>query len=198
MLVGVSYYLWRELAADLPTIQAARLSAERRGYVCYGQRRVPDPLQSVEYARAVILAGCAAGGMEVDEAMVTETVRLRQRRGDELRADPSRRRLIIDQAALVRPVGSRRVMAGQHQRLAETIDDLPVGAVGIIPTGVPQPLALNDFTIVEGRVWVRLTTGELEHSDERHMTLYQDVWAGLADAALYGPQATDLLHRVTA
>lgn len=198
MVVDVSYYRWRELAADLPTIQAARISAEREGYVCYGQRRVPDPLQSADYARAVIVAGCRVGGFEIDDAMLAETVRLRLRRGEELRADPSRRRIIIDQAALSRPVGSRRVMAGQHQALTEAIDALPAGAVGIIPTGVAHPLALNDFTIVDGRVWIRLTTGELEHTDEHHVALYQDIWDGLAQAALYGPHATTLLARLAA
>jgi hypothetical protein len=81
---------------------------------------VPGLLQTEEYARAVILQG--APGLESDE--VERRVALRMGRQKLLtREKPPRYWVIMDEAALRRPMGGRDVHVGQIERLIDLVGE---------------------------------------------------------------------------
>ena len=86
----------------------------------YEVQFVPGLLQTEEYARAVILQG--APGLDPDE--VDRRVGLRMGRQKLLRRDsPPRYWVIIDEAALRRPMGGRDVHVGQIERLIDLVGE---------------------------------------------------------------------------
>ena len=86
----------------------------------YEVQFVPGLLQTEEYARAVILQG--APGLEPDE--VERRVALRMGRQKLLtRESPPRYWVIMDEAALRRPMGGRDVHVGQIERLIDLVGE---------------------------------------------------------------------------
>ena len=86
----------------------------------YEVQFVPGLLQTEEYARAVILQG--APGLDPDE--VERRVALRMGRQKLLtRENPPRYWVIMDEAALRRPMGGRDVHVGQIERLIDLISE---------------------------------------------------------------------------
>jgi transcriptional regulator with XRE-family HTH domain len=86
----------------------------------YEVQFVPGLLQTEEYARAVILQG--APGLDPDE--VERRVALRMGRQKLLTRDnPPRYWVIMDEAALRRPMGSRDVHVGQIERLIDLVGE---------------------------------------------------------------------------
>jgi hypothetical protein len=86
----------------------------------YEVQFVPGLLQTEEYARAVILQG--APGLDPDE--VDRRVGLRMGRQKLLtRENPPRYWVIIDEAALRRPMGGRDVHVGQIERLIDLVGE---------------------------------------------------------------------------
>jgi hypothetical protein len=86
----------------------------------YEVQFVPGLLQTEEYARAVILQG--APGLDPEE--VERRVALRMGRQKLLTRDrPPRYWVIIDEAALRRPMGGRDVHVGQIERLIDLVDE---------------------------------------------------------------------------
>src|ERR1700683_5094323 len=84
----------------------------------YDIQFVPGLLQTEEYARAIITQG--APGMEPDE--VERRVALRMGRQKLLtRENPPRYWVVMDEAALRRPMGGRDVHAGQIARLIDLV-----------------------------------------------------------------------------
>ncbi|HYY80120.1 MAG TPA: helix-turn-helix transcriptional regulator [Actinomycetes bacterium] len=94
---------------------------------------VPGLLQTDDYARAVITQGNPAAPAEE----VERRVGLRQRRQDLLTRpgpDGSPRRLwaVVDEAALRRPIGGRKVLRGQLEHLIEATG-LPTVTLQVLP-----------------------------------------------------------------
>lgn len=86
----------------------------------YEVQFVPGLLQTEEYARAVILQG--APGLDPDE--VERRVALRMGRQKLLtRENPPRYWVIMDEAALRRPMGGRDVHVGQIERLIDLVGE---------------------------------------------------------------------------
>lgn len=86
----------------------------------YEVQFVPGLLQTEEYARAVIVQG--APGLDPDE--VERRVALRMGRQKLLRREnPPRYWVIIDEAALRRPMGGRDVHVGQIERLIDLVGE---------------------------------------------------------------------------
>jgi len=86
----------------------------------YEVQFVPGLLQTEEYARAVILQG--APGVDPDE--VERRVALRMGRQKLLtRENPPRYWVIMDEAALRRPMGGRDVHVGQIERLIDLVGE---------------------------------------------------------------------------
>jgi hypothetical protein len=86
----------------------------------YEVQFVPGLLQTEEYARAVILQG--APGLDPDE--VERRVALRMGRQKLLtRESPPRYWVVMDEAALRRPMGGRDVHVGQIERLIDMVGE---------------------------------------------------------------------------
>lgn len=95
----------------------------------YQVQFVPGLLQSPDYARAVVLAGHGSAGAED----IDRRVHLRITR-QKLLTEPGAPRLwaVIDEAALRRRFGSRRVMRAQVEHLL-TMTEIPTVTVQVLP-----------------------------------------------------------------
>jgi transcriptional regulator with XRE-family HTH domain len=123
------------------------LDAERRARVVrqYSALVVPELLQVPEYARALITARHPMATPEAVESLLGE----RLRRQEVLSGDaPPRLWLIVDEAALRRPVGGRAVHLAQLDALSEAAQRPNVG-LQLIPasTGAHAGL-MGGFTIL--------------------------------------------------
>jgi len=98
----------------------------------YEVQFVPGLLQTEEYIRAIAMAGHSP----VSEEEVQRRIGLRLTRQKVLgRTDAPRLWAVIDEAALRRPIGGRRVMRGQLERLIEATK-LPNVTLQVLPFGV--------------------------------------------------------------
>jgi hypothetical protein len=95
----------------------------------YEVQLIPGLLQTTEYARAVILLGnSTASPREIDRR-----VGLRMRRQELLtRKDPPKLWVVVDEAALRRPIGGSSVMATQIATLAD-LAKLPNVTIQVVP-----------------------------------------------------------------
>src|SRR5271156_5008778 len=83
---------------------------------CYENQRVPDLLQTADYARAIAVLAHPGGSTDEFERMVS----LRMTRQAVLtRATPAHLWLVLDEAALRRPVVSPEVMCAQLEHLID-------------------------------------------------------------------------------
>ena len=96
---------------------------------CYEIQFVPGLLQTADYARAVAMLGHPAGPAEE----INRRVSLRMARQSVLvRANPTHLWVVLDEAALLRPIGRPDVMRGQLKHLVE-ISERPNVTVQLIP-----------------------------------------------------------------
>ena len=113
---------WHQYADVLPDWFQTYVGLEEAASVLrvYEVQFVPGLLQTEEYARAVILQG--APGLDPDE--VERRVALRMGRQKLLtRESPPRYWVIMDEAALRRPMGGRDVHVGQIERLIDLVGE---------------------------------------------------------------------------
>jgi transcriptional regulator with XRE-family HTH domain len=113
---------WHRYNDILPDWFQAYVGMEEaaRSIRVYEAQFVPGLLQTEEYARAVILQG--APGLDPDE--VERRVALRMGRQKLLtREAPPRYWVIMDEAALRRPMGGRDVHVGQIERLIDLVGE---------------------------------------------------------------------------
>ncbi|OLT36297.1 hypothetical protein BJF79_06725 [Actinomadura sp. CNU-125] len=100
---------------------------------------IPGPLQTAEYARAVISEG---GSLDLDDDAIERRVNLRLERQAVLKGErPLELWAVLDEAALRREIGGRETMSTQLQRLAEAARQ-PGITLQVIPfeTGVHASL----------------------------------------------------------
>ncbi|GAA1185385.1 helix-turn-helix domain-containing protein [Pseudonocardia alaniniphila] len=122
---------WHQDSALLPSWFETYLGLEQAASVIrtYQVQFVPGLLQSEEYARSVILVG------HQDESAddIDRRVRLRMNR-QKMLTEPGAPQLwaVIDEAALSRPFGTRRVMHDQIEHLLE-MTSLPNVTVQVLP-----------------------------------------------------------------
>ncbi|MGX9885674.1 helix-turn-helix domain-containing protein [Streptomyces sp. NPDC002276] len=122
---------WQYFNDVVPTWTQAYLGAEQAASLirCFEVQRVPQLLQTPDYARASLrLAHSDARGEELDRRVMLRMTRqriLRRRPAAQLWA-------VIDEAALRRPVGGIRTMRAQLRHLIE-ICRLPQVTVQIMP-----------------------------------------------------------------
>nr|MDT0662817.1 helix-turn-helix transcriptional regulator [Micromonospora sp. DSM 115978] len=122
---------WHRFGDLLPTWFQYYLDLEAAASLIrtYEVQFVPGLLQTEEYARAVIMLGYGESGNE----QVERRVELRLARQRLLaRADAPRLWAVVDEAALRRPIGGRKVMRTQLEGLLE-ITDLPGVRLQVIP-----------------------------------------------------------------
>ncbi|MEH1028164.1 helix-turn-helix domain-containing protein [Micromonospora profundi] len=109
---------WHRYGDVLPSWFQSYLGLEAAAALIrsYEVQFVPGLLQSPEYARAVVLLGHSAA----DVAEIDRRVALRMQRQEILRRDrPPQLWVVVDEAALRRPIGGVEVMRGQIEALIE-------------------------------------------------------------------------------
>ncbi|MFC4585379.1 helix-turn-helix domain-containing protein [Sphaerisporangium corydalis] len=106
---------------------------------------VPGLLQTEEYARVVIQGEPGISAAQVDKAV---TARI-ERQAIFTRAGPPMLRFLLDEGVLHRPIGGKKVMRGQLERLIEAVESPRIG-IQVIPVapGVTTGL-LGGFAIAE-------------------------------------------------
>lgn len=148
---------------------------------------IPSLLQTEDYARAVIRGGFPSASR--DE--VERRVQVRMERQDVLRGDrPLELWGIVDEAALCRQVGGRKVMYGQLRYLIESAE-LPQVTLQVIPfgagahAGMPGSFALMQFTdaAIPDVVYVDTMAGELFLEEESDVRRYKLVFEHLRAVA---------------
>jgi hypothetical protein len=112
----------------------------------YEVQFVPGLLQTEDYARAVVRLGHGAAATEE----VERRVRLRLERQQVLsRPDPPRLWAVVDEAALRRPIGGRRVMRDQLEALVGIVTKAPTVRLQVIPLAAGGHAAAGGpFTIL--------------------------------------------------
>ncbi|GAA1673199.1 helix-turn-helix domain-containing protein [Fodinicola feengrottensis] len=119
----------------------------------YHTELITGVLQTRDYASAVVRAD--AEGLLITETEVRELVDVRARRAGLLtRQRPTAPRfdIVLNEAAVRRPVGGEEVMAAQLRHLVKLIDDLPNLTVRIIPfsAGIHRgALASGSFVVLD-------------------------------------------------
>ncbi|MBS2963987.1 helix-turn-helix domain-containing protein [Actinocrinis puniceicyclus] len=161
---------------------------------------VPCLLQTPDYARALVRShrpDAAAG--QVDRLV---ELRLDRQRLLE-RTDPPQLWVVLDEAALRRPVGGSRVMRGQLDRLLERAEG-PDTVVQVIPFAVGEHTALDmPFTILSFSgsdpdvVYLEQPTTACYVDDERDVTSYHTFFDRLRSCALDPRRSLALIHQAS-
>ncbi|MFI6407481.1 helix-turn-helix domain-containing protein [Streptomyces sp. NPDC050548] len=193
---------WQYFNDVVPTWTQAYLGAEQAASLirCFEVQRVPQLLQTPDYARASLrLAHTDARGAEIDRRVMLRMTRqriLRRRPAAQLWA-------VIDEAALRRPVGGIRTMRAQLRHLIE-ICRLPQVTVQIMPflagghAGEAGPVTilrlpggrLPDMVYLEQRVTA------LYPDRPNEIECYWDVMNRLVVEAESPEETPTILHRI--
>ena len=102
---------------------------------------------------------------------------------------------VLEESVLRNGFGGRQVMAGQLARLIE-ITAWPSVSLGIIPATFDRGPAgpAEDFWIFDNeQVTVELMSGHLTITQPREIAVYAQAFARLAEIAVYGGRARELL-----
>ncbi|MFF2143200.1 helix-turn-helix domain-containing protein [Kitasatospora sp. NPDC058190] len=159
-------------------------------------------LQTADYARAVITAGCQGQGVSAED--IERRVEVRLKRQDLLTAEhPPRMLAVLDEAALRRPWGGPGLMRGQLDRLLE-LAELPHVHLQVLALGTAGLAAESGAFSVLGFAEAELTdvvyleqfTTALYVDKPAEVASYRQAMEGLQAESLSPEQTRDLLHSV--
>lgn len=145
----------------------------------YEVQFVPGLLQTEEYARALVPLG--PGAALPDE--ITRRVRLRLQRQQVLtRPDPPKLWAVVDEAALRRPVGGKRIMRDQLESLIGIVTKMPNVRLQVLPlaagghAGAGGPFTLLRFPQQDlpDLVYLEQLTSALYLDNRRDVDFYFD------------------------
>jgi transcriptional regulator with XRE-family HTH domain len=136
---------WWHRYRDVPAVPAyIGLEAAAGAIRTYGALVVPGLLQTMEYARALLRA--VRPDLSVEET--ERRVELRMARQELLnQEDPPALWVVLDEAALRRPVGGHEVMQAQLRRLGD-VATLPSVTFQVVPFGIGEHAGLDGQFIV--------------------------------------------------
>jgi transcriptional regulator with XRE-family HTH domain len=189
---------WWKAYSDTRGVLAAGMEAEAATIRQYEALLVPGLLQTADYARAllrVLLPG-------EDSEEIERRVQLRLKRQAQLtQDDPPTLWVVLDEAALWRPVGGTDVMREQLLRLAE-LAQLRSVTLQVLPFAAGEHAALDGaFTILgfpeqahPDIVYVEHRTGDLWLENPKELDHYKLVFERLHTAAF--PAADSASHLV--
>ncbi len=158
---------------------------------------VPGLLQTEEYARAMVLAGWP--DMSAEE--VEQRIRVRMKRQSLLyQDDPLRLSIVLDEAALRRPVGGIDVMRRQLARLLEA-GELPHVTLQVLPLAAGAHGGMDGaFTILlfdepanQNLVFAANGAGGLFLEKDEELARYAAIFDGLRNEALSPPQSAKMI-----
>ncbi|SUA76359.1 Uncharacterised protein [Nocardia otitidiscaviarum] len=147
-------------------------------------------MQTPDYARALMAAGMAFLNTSRD---LDAAVAARMKRQHVLHEGRHRFYFLIGEQALKTTVGTNDVMAEQLQHVLALMD-LPRLVFGIVPATSPFFRRTTDFVLYDRRkVLVETITAESAITQPREIALYEKVFNGLAEQAIHGDAARELI-----
>lgn len=189
----------RPYQSELPEEYAAYISfeAEARAVRNYESLFIPGLLQTEDYARAVI-----SGTLPMaSQTEVEQRVQARMERQELLRSDdPLELWAIVDEAAVRRMVGGRKVMLAQLAHLLEATEQ-PNITLQVIPfdvgahPGMPGSFVYMEFaeTTDPELVYVDTLAGDLFLEAEADLRLYSQMFDHLRASALSPANTTGMI-----
>ncbi|MFC8709154.1 MULTISPECIES: helix-turn-helix domain-containing protein [unclassified Streptomyces] len=155
---------------------------------------VPGLLQTPDYARGVFERHSRLQHSPPD---VEDAVRARMKRQEWLYRPGKRLNLLVWEGALRARLSPPDVMTAQLDRLTGAVG-LDTLRLGIVPLAAELRLnPANAFCILDNRmVAVEDWHAELWLDDAETIALYRRVWDTLAESAVYGPDAQQVIARV--
>ncbi|GAA2413838.1 helix-turn-helix transcriptional regulator [Streptomyces glaucosporus] len=167
----------------------------------YEVQFVSGLLQTEDYARAVVTSGHRTG---LSREEVDRRVALRlERQKLLLSGEPPQYRCVLDEAALRRPYGGRKVMDAQLEHLLE-LSELPHVRLQVMPFGTGgHPAESGTFTLlrfpeseISDIVYLEHLTGALYVDKPDEVAQYESVLDRLLENSLPQEGTRDLLHRI--
>jgi transcriptional regulator with XRE-family HTH domain len=175
-----------------------RLEAEATSIINWQPLLIPGLLQTADYAQAVMRA-C---GVADTDAQSRVAARL-GRQAILSRAEPPTLQVIVDEMALRRVLGDRRVMARQLQHLVEMVDR-PNITLRVVPvavgghTGLDGAFALFDFPRNKSVVYLDHKISGLFLEEAPQVAFFRREADRLHEVALGPTESVDLVARVAA
>jgi transcriptional regulator with XRE-family HTH domain len=178
---------WWQPYGSVLTSAFIGFEAEAKLIRSYEAQCVPGLLQTEEYARALI----TATGEESPE-QIDNRVRLRMVRHELITHDePVEFWCVLDEAALLRPVGGRRVMQRQLEYLA-TMAELPNVRLQVLPLDIGAHAGMDgSFVLLSfphesdpDTVYVTIATGGVFQEKADELSRYATIFDRLQEAAL--------------
>ncbi len=186
---------WRrmERAGLRPAQESVRELYERTKLLrVYSSVMIPGPIQAAPYVRALLSSVRDRRGL-VDD--VDEAVAERMDRQDSLFRSDHRFAIVLEEGMLYYQIGGPKVLAGQLRHLL-SVAGLPKMSLGIIPSNVDRSVTwpVEMFFIFDDQqVNVELVSGFLTITQPREIAMYAKRFAEFAGAAVYGPDAKQLI-----
>lgn len=162
----------------------------------YEAQCVPGLLQTEEYARCLI----GAGRLDTPE-QIDNRVRVRMARHALLtQDDPAEFWCVLDEAALLRPVGGGTVMRRQLEHMA-TVSELPNVTLQVLPLKVGAHAAMEGSFVMlrfpdpdPDTVYVTMATGGVFQEKPHELSRYAIIFDRLAEAALTPGESAALVR----
>lgn len=197
--VAGMYVEWRRhQRSGLRRIQEARVPLYERTRLmrAYLSQVIPGHLQTYEYALA-LLRGLAAGHQMVDDAEAAAAAR--RERARILHRNGHRFAFVAEESVLYYRIGGPEVMAAQMDHLLATMA-LPSMSFGVIPLGITRSTHVtHNFSIFdEVQVSVELVSAAVTVTAPGEVARYAREFTRLADMAVYGDRARELITRARA
>ncbi|WP_405498281.1 helix-turn-helix domain-containing protein [Nocardia sp. NBC_00511] len=192
------------IPADFETYMSLESAAER--ITMYQPDTVPGIIQTAEYARALDRA--FFGSDTVMELEQRVQVRMQRQVAITRRLSPIEVDLLIDEAVLRRVAGSRRIMAAQLRRLADTPPNVRVRVIAFC-AGFPMGGHVGPFVMLEfpndpstgmpvepTTVYVESYGTRLYFDSEADVSRYREAYVRIRRVALGEAESRHLLRSV--
>ncbi|WP_405151614.1 helix-turn-helix transcriptional regulator [Sphaerisporangium sp. NBC_01403] len=189
------YTEWRRLeTTGLRHVQESfqPLYRETQQFRVYQHSAVPGLLQTPGYARAHLRAIIDFRGIP-DDLDAAVTARLAQQ--EVLGAGGKRFMFVVGEQALRTPVCDTEGMIAQLDRLLRITANMPQLSFGVIPATTRPPIMPpeNFWIYDDNQVRVDTVPGQFRIKAPTDVALYEKAFTKLAEAAVYGQAARDLI-----
>lgn len=191
--IEAMYVEWRrmlEVGTRRRQHASKTLEAQTQLMRWYEPLLIPGLLHTAAYARAVMRRVIDFYRIPDD---LEAGVATRMERQQTLYRGDHKFHFIVAHQALLTTVGNTEVMIGQLDRLL-AVTSLARVTFGILPTGAEYHVPTNQFIMFDDRlVNVETISAELAVSQPREIALYGKAFNELAEQAVYGPAARELI-----
>ncbi len=190
---------WWQPYGSVLTSAFIGFEAEAKLIRSYEAQCVPELLQTDEYARALMTAGGEDGPEQIDNR-----VRLRMVRQEIItHEDPVEFWCVLDEAALMRPVGGRPALQRQLEHLATTAE-LPNVRLQVLPLEIGAHAGMDgSFVLLSfphesdpDTVYVTIATGGVFQEKPDEISRYAAIFDRLQQAALSPEDSAALINRM--